>query len=99
MCREAYITASSRNERQFIQRRGRILRKSEGKTEAIIHDFVILHNNYSDSVYKTLAQNEMKRVKEFYDSASNKDELLPLINDIKKQFNISINLDEEHAKQ
>ena len=38
MCREAFITASSRNERQFIQRRGRILRTAEGKTEAIIHN-------------------------------------------------------------
>src|SRR5262249_5678324 len=30
-CRTAYILASSRNPRQFIQRRGRILRRSHGK--------------------------------------------------------------------
>ena len=87
MCREAYITASSRNERQFIQRRGRILRKADGKDEAIIHDFVILHND-SNPIYKSLAENEFKRVKEFYDSASNQEELLPQINKILKQFNI-----------
>ena len=87
MCREAYITASSRNERQFIQRRGRILRKADGKDEAIIHDFVILHND-SNPIYKSLAENEFKRVKEFYDSAANQEELLPQINKILKQFNI-----------
>jgi superfamily II DNA or RNA helicase len=94
MCREAYITASSRNERQFIQRRGRILRKAEGKTEAIIHDFVILHQD-NNSVYKTLAENELIRVKEFYSSASNKDELLPQINKIKELFDIPIEIDKE----
>ena len=87
MCREAYITASSRNERQFIQRRGRILRKADGKDEAIIHDFVILQND-DDPIYKNLAENELKRVKEFYDSAANQEELLPQINKILKQFNI-----------
>jgi len=92
MCREAYITASSRNERQFIQRRGRILRKSDGKNEAVIHDFVILHHG-NNPVYNTLVENELKRVKEFFDSALNKDELLPQINAIKERFNIPINLE------
>jgi superfamily II DNA or RNA helicase len=41
-CSTAYILASSRNPRQFVQRRGRILRKSPGKSHAIIYDFVVL---------------------------------------------------------
>ena len=94
MCQEAYITASSRNERQFIQRRGRILRRSEGKTEAIIHDFIILHND-SNPAFRTLAENELIRVKEFYSSALNKEDLLPKINKIKETFNISIDMDNE----
>ena len=96
MCREAYITASSRNERQFIQRRGRILRKADGKKEAIIHDFVILHHD-NNPVYKTLVENELKRVKEFYDSALNQDQLLPQINKIIQQFNITIDLEHKNA--
>ena len=94
MCQEAYITASSRNERQFIQRRGRILRRSDEKTEAIIHDFIILHND-SNPAFRTLAENELIRVKEFYSSALNKEDLLPKINIIKETFNISIDMDKE----
>jgi|SaaInlV_110m_DNA_1040235.scaffolds.fasta_scaffold00947_2 superfamily II DNA or RNA helicase len=71
MCTEAYITASSRNERQFIQRRGRILRKSSNKSEAIIHDFVILPNS-SNKALKDLVLNELERIFEFYSSANNK---------------------------
>ena len=41
-CRTAYLIASSRNPRQFIQRRGRILRKSEGKIHASVFDFVVV---------------------------------------------------------
>lgn len=41
-CSTAYILASSKNPRQFIQRRGRILRKSPGKTKARIYDFVVV---------------------------------------------------------
>ena len=39
--RRAFILASSSNPRQFIQRRGRVLRRSPGKLEAEIHDFVV----------------------------------------------------------
>jgi superfamily II DNA or RNA helicase len=41
-CRTAYLIASSRNPRQFIQRRGRILRRSAGKESAVIYDFVVV---------------------------------------------------------
>lgn len=41
-CSTAYILASSKNPRQFIQRRGRILRKSPGKEKAVIFDFVVV---------------------------------------------------------
>jgi len=37
----AFILASSSNPRQFIQRRGRILRTHANKDHAIIHDFVV----------------------------------------------------------
>ena len=97
MCREAFITASSRNERQFIQRRGRILRTAEGKTEAIIHDFVIFYNDSENPIFKKLVNNEMERVMEFYSAASNQDELLPKINEIKSKFNISIIEEDEYA--
>jgi len=40
--RIAFILASSTNPREFVQRRGRILRKSEGKGRAIIYDFLVV---------------------------------------------------------
>jgi superfamily II DNA or RNA helicase len=39
--RRAYILASSTNPREFVQRRGRILRKSKGKQFAVVHDFLL----------------------------------------------------------
>jgi superfamily II DNA or RNA helicase len=38
----AVILASSRNPREFIQRRGRVLRLHAGKTEAVIFDLLVL---------------------------------------------------------
>lgn len=40
--REAFIVASSTVEREWIQRRGRVLRKQEAKRYAVIHDFLVL---------------------------------------------------------
>ena len=37
----ALILASSKNPREFIQRRGRILRKSENKPFAFLHDAIV----------------------------------------------------------
>jgi superfamily II DNA or RNA helicase len=38
----ALILASSRNPREYIQRRGRVLRRAEGKSVAHIHDILVL---------------------------------------------------------
>ncbi|MBX3713754.1 MAG: DEAD/DEAH box helicase family protein [Lysobacter sp.] len=38
----ALILASSQNPRQFVQRRGRILRKHPGKDHAVLHDLLVL---------------------------------------------------------
>jgi superfamily II DNA or RNA helicase len=38
----ALILASSRNPREFVQRRGRVLRKAAGKALAFVHDAIVL---------------------------------------------------------
>jgi superfamily II DNA or RNA helicase len=38
----ALILASSQNPRQFIQRRGRVLRRAPGKHMAVIHDAIVV---------------------------------------------------------
>lgn len=60
----AIIVASTGNEKQYIQRRGRILRPLDGKQYAEIYDLVIPQ-----------IESEQKRVKVFYNSCSNKDEV------------------------
>ncbi|MEA3013343.1 MAG: hypothetical protein QOD42_1888 [Sphingomonadales bacterium] len=74
-CNTAYILASSRDPRQFIQRRGRILRRSPGKTSATIHDFiVVLPEGFEDeSGYaKRLIKAELGRVAEFSSLSDNR---------------------------
>jgi superfamily II DNA or RNA helicase len=67
-CRTAYLIASSRNPRQFIQRRGRILRRSPGKDSALIYDFVVVmpegHSSIENSAIDFL-RNELGRVADF----------------------------------
>lgn len=67
-CRTAYLIASSRNPRQFIQRRGRILRRSEGKESATIYDFVVVlpdANLPDQDLAVDFLRNELGRVADF----------------------------------
>jgi len=98
MCKEAFITASSRNERQFVQRRGRILRKFPGKKEAIIHDFVIVPDSH-DQIYKTLIENELKRVREFYSVANNKINIYGEVMKIIDSYDLDFDLNEENENE
>ncbi|MBW5811523.1 DEAD/DEAH box helicase family protein [Yersinia kristensenii] len=69
----AFILASSQNPRQFIQRRGRVLRKSPGKDLAVIHDAIVVPlDQESESEQISLLKAELIRALEFADSALNK---------------------------
>lgn len=73
VCNKAFILASTKNPRQYIQRRGRVLRKSEGKDKADIYDFVILPAKGSNSSYaNSLIRSELERVDDFLILATNK---------------------------
>ena len=70
----AFILASTTVKRQWIQRRGRLLRtcKAIGKTHAVIHDFVVLPPGTSSSMVaqldkdaRNLVRSELDRVWEF----------------------------------
>lgn len=78
--RTAYILASTSNPRQYIQRRGRILRQHPGKKYAVIHDFITVPDTtrhpevLSDDRYdaeRTLIRKELERVTMFVDAARN----------------------------
>jgi len=90
VCKQAFLLASSRNERQFIQRRGRILRKSAGKEYSVIHDFIVLPSEgvYLDDSLKSLVSSELDRVYEFSHVALNKKELYEAASEIAKSYSI-----------
>ncbi|WP_254523998.1 DEAD/DEAH box helicase family protein [Natrinema caseinilyticum] len=78
--RSAYILASTSNPRQYVQRRGRILRTHPGKEFAVIHDFITVPSVngrpafLSGSEYEAerrLLKKELERVSTFADAARN----------------------------
>ncbi|UOE53595.1 DEAD/DEAH box helicase family protein [Cytobacillus oceanisediminis] len=69
--RTAYFVASTSNPREFVQRRGRILRTYPGKNIAEIYDFVVLPRNTSDQLFKSIASKEIPRFAEFSQYAIN----------------------------
>lgn len=77
----AYILGSTGNYREYVQRRGRILRKSENKSIAEIHDFIVIPRSYESyqpiqdcnfNFEKKLVENELKRLEEYNSLALNK---------------------------
>ena len=78
-CHAEYILASSTNPREFIQRRGRVLRKSNRYPDktAEIYDFVTIApiaSFYSDDDAAKVVKRELPRVAEFYRLSKNKDD-------------------------
>ncbi|ERG99033.1 MAG: DNA or RNA helicase of superfamily II, partial [Haloquadratum sp. J07HQX50] len=73
----AFMLASSSNPRQFVQRRGRILRTHEHKDYSIIHDFIVAPptptsgNSDTDtfSIERQLLKSELQRVATFTEHA------------------------------
>lgn len=69
--RKAFFLASTSNPREFVQRRGRILRKSKGKNLAVIYDFIVIPSQAEEKTYITIAKKEMPRFAEFSKYAIN----------------------------
>jgi superfamily II DNA or RNA helicase len=70
----AVILASSGNPRQFIQRRGRILRSHPGKERATLFDMIVLPPDLGRGtleVERNLLKKELRRLLEFADLADN----------------------------
>jgi superfamily II DNA or RNA helicase len=68
----ALILASSKNPREFIQRRGRVLRVHSGKQFAFIHDAIVVPNLQSgDHVGNRMLAGELARALEFSRGSAN----------------------------
>ena len=90
----AIFCASTGNPRQFIQRRGRILRTHKDKHMAIIHDLVVAPeiSTTSDSytMERRLLENELKRVKNFSLLSENSDDTVKELEEITNYYNLSL---------
>ena len=95
--RRAFILSSTTNEKQFIQRRGRILRKAEGKEFAEIFDFVTLPRHLdkvmSDGITSDaeifLILKEYNRIKEFSRLAINSSVGMNLATELYNSYDLS----------
>ncbi|MDD5129603.1 MAG: DEAD/DEAH box helicase family protein [Candidatus Omnitrophica bacterium] len=90
----AIILASSTNPTQYIQRRGRVLRKYPGKEEAEIFDFFVLPklNDSMDksilSIEQKILKREITRSEEFYKTANNKVDVLLKLSKIMRKYSV-----------
>jgi len=84
------ILASSNNSRQFIQRRGRMLRLSAGKELAYIWDALVIPNESSDSEFNSYVLGEIKRAEAFSKSAHSGNSRRVLLN-LKSTLSINTN--------
>ncbi|QHT48504.1 DEAD/DEAH box helicase family protein [Bacillus sp. SB49] len=93
----AYLIASSGNPKEFVQRRGRVLRKHSGKKAATIYDFIVVPPDLAEisdasDDYHNMVRSQLKkeflRFKEFSSLAINGPEAEDVIWELKKEFNL-----------
>lgn len=103
----AFILASTNNPKEYIQRRGRVLRLAEGKDYAEIYDFITLPRKLDEVTgiteeqmkrEFTLVKNELCRAEEFARIALNSVTASAVLDDIRTAYDLQdyiINYEEE----
>ncbi len=90
--RRAYFLSSTTNPREFIQRRGRILRKFKSKVLADVYDFVVVPEiqdaHLRRDVDLGLLRREMPRFAEFSSCAENQYEARAVIRELLNAFQV-----------
>jgi superfamily II DNA or RNA helicase len=90
----AIFCASTGNPRQFIQRRGRVLRLHNEKNHATIHDLVVIPHIVNESTYemeRSLVKKELERVVDFANLAMNKSDTYLVLKDVLELYNLNLN--------
>ena len=101
----AFIMASTRNPREFIQRRGRLLRRFEGKEYAEIYDFITLPRDLNDVEYgnfeqdKNIIVGEMRRIQEFGRLSDNPAHANSMIERIMSAYGVYFDLDNVESEE
>lgn len=90
----AIFCASTGNPRQFIQRRGRILRQHDEKHCAVIHDLVVApevtHDSTCFKMERNLLGNELRRVRDFALMSENADAAYKELEAVLDYYELSI---------
>ncbi|HNW34810.1 MAG TPA: helicase-related protein, partial [Candidatus Ozemobacteraceae bacterium] len=93
--RMGFLLASSTNPRQFIQRRGRLLRNAPGKDRAEIFDFFILppdiggqENDEAFNMERRFFQRELSRIVDFCMTAENGPDALNTLQELRLKYNL-----------
>lgn len=90
----AIFCASTGNPRQFIQRRGRVLRTHKDKRFAVIHDLIVIPDNVFDeecyNLEKNLVQSELRRVRDFALLSENLNDTDNELQEVLNHYNLSI---------
>lgn len=87
---EAVIMASSSNKREFIQRRGRILRKASGKSIATLIDIIALPPLAAGDRFRWMLYGELARVKEMAELALNKYDALIAVKECAAPYGVML---------
>jgi superfamily II DNA or RNA helicase len=91
----AIFCSSTGNPRQFIQRRGRVLRLHHDKLHAVIHDLVVIPDvGQGESTFemeKNIIKGELARVVDFSRLAINKTHTFEVLKGILDYYNLSLN--------
>jgi superfamily II DNA or RNA helicase len=89
--RTAILMSSTGNPKEYIQRRGRVLRRHPGKEKAIIYDFIIIPDLPKGEIheYETkIVEGQFKRIDEFVGQSLNSSEISRLLFKIKLKYQI-----------
>jgi superfamily II DNA or RNA helicase len=99
--RIAIMLDNSGNPREYIQRRGRVLRKYPGKERAIIHD-IIVEPTIRSSMPKELGElerkiisKELERYRDFAKTAQNSEECLKIMENVESIYGV----DQEYVRR
>ncbi|WP_200862907.1 DEAD/DEAH box helicase family protein [Amycolatopsis orientalis] len=89
--RVGYLLASSSNPRQFIQRRGRLLRRADGKDRAEILDYLAVPpagTPINFNVERALLIRELQRANEFGKLSENYETTLQVLRPLKERYQL-----------
>ena len=97
----AFILASSTNPKEYIQRRGRVLRKAPGKQYAKIYDFITLPRPLDEYSFQSsiqaelsLVKREVERMRDFQELSENPSDVTEIIRAITEKYNLYLLGDE-----